>query len=102
MIYGWEETIWNLSPAYEPSAPVEVALDWNRYRALAAVMTFDTDVERIVRSAQVEGDAVVLRADAEDLDLLIGAVAAESNHTSNTKRRRALDEVSQIVEEAIR
>lgn len=101
VISGWEETIWNLGPAYEPSAPVEVRLDWDRYRALAAVMTFDADVERIVRSAEVDGDAVVLRADAEDLDLLIGAVTAESNNETSAKRRRALDEVSQMVEEAI-
>ncbi len=101
-IRGWEETIWNLDPAYEPSAPVEVALDWDRYRALAAVMTVDGEVERIVRSAEVHGDTVVLKADAEDLDLLIDAVAAESNNETSATRRRVLDEVSQMVEAAIR
>lgn len=101
VIREWEETIWNLGPAYEPSAPVEVPLDWDHYRALAAVMTFDAEVERIVRSAEADRDTVILRADAEDLDLLIGAVAAEANHSSNTKRQRALDEISQMIEEAI-
>jgi hypothetical protein len=100
LIYGWGETIWNLGPAYKPSEPVEVALDWDLYRALAAVMTFDGDVERIVRTARVDGDAVVLKADAGDLDLLIDALAAESNHESNARRRRALDEITQIVERA--
>jgi hypothetical protein len=63
--------------------------------------TFDTDVERIVRSAQVDDDAVVLMADAGDLDLLADALPGESNHETNAKRRRALDEISEIVEGAI-
>lgn len=40
-------------------------------------------------------------ADAEDLDLLIDAVAAEANHETNSRRRRLLDDISQIVEGAI-
>lgn len=54
LIYGWEQTIWNLGPAYEPSEPVEVLLDWDHYRVLAGVTSFDAEVERIVRTAQVE------------------------------------------------
>jgi hypothetical protein len=51
----------------------------------------DRDCERLVYRAHAHGEGAILLAGDEDLDELIGYVAAEANHESNRPRQRRLD-----------
>ena len=51
----------------------------------------DPDCERLVFRIRAQHDAAVLSATDEDLEDLIGAVAAEANHEPNRRRQRRLD-----------
>ncbi len=50
----------------------------------------DTDGERLVFRARASDEGIVVPATEEDLDELIGFVAAEANET-NCRRQRRLD-----------
>jgi hypothetical protein len=51
----------------------------------------DTDCERLVFRLHARGDAAVLAATDEDLEELIGFVAADANHEPNRRRQQRLD-----------
>lgn len=61
----------------EPTAPIRWLLD--------------IDCERVVYQIRARGDQAILAATDEDLEELIGFVAAEANHEQNRHRRRRLD-----------
>jgi hypothetical protein len=51
----------------------------------------DADCERLVFRIRAHNDGAVLPASNDDLDELIGFVAAEANHEPNRRRRQRLD-----------
>ena len=51
----------------------------------------DPDCERLVFRIRAQHHGAVLSATDEDLDELIGAVAAEANHEPNRRRQQRLD-----------
>lgn len=59
--------------------------------ALRELRPLDPDCERLVFSIRAHPGGGVLIASGEDLDELIGFVAAEANHEPNRRRRRRLD-----------
>lgn len=63
----------------------EVAVTLRELRLL------DPDCERLVFGIRAHNDGAVLAATDDDLDELIGFVAAEANHESNRRRQRRLD-----------
>jgi hypothetical protein len=58
-------------------------------------------VRRLVFSIRAVGDALVLTASEEQLDELLGFVAAEANHEDNRRRQKRLDSALDVVEAAL-
>ena len=59
--------------------------------ALRELRLLDPDCERLVFGIRAHNDGAVLAATDDDLDELIGFVAAEANHEPNRRRQRRLD-----------
>lgn len=58
--------------------------------ALRDLRLLDTDCERLVFRIRAHKDGAILAATDEDLDELIGFVAAEANHEPNRRRQQRL------------
>jgi hypothetical protein len=93
VISNWEDSPFDLrrrrltvaQAANEIVIPHEVAA------TLRDLQLLDRDCERLVFRIRAHNDRAVLAATDEDLDELIGFVAAEANHESNRRRRQRLD-----------
>ena len=93
MISNWEDSPFDLrrrgltvtEPANEIVIPNEVAA------ALRDLQLLDADGERLVFRIRAHHDGATLAATDEDLDELIGSVAAEANHEPNRRRQQRLD-----------
>jgi hypothetical protein len=59
--------------------------------ALRELRLLDTDCERLVFRIRPHNDSAILAATDDDLDELIGFVAAEANHEPNRRRQQRLD-----------
>jgi len=98
MIYGWEGSIWDLSPALNPDDQLwTVILEPEHYQWLLDLHALDAGCQRIVHAARTTNMGVALSATEEDLDELVGYVAAESNHELNRRRRQGLDEITGLL-----
>ena len=62
----------------------------------------DTDCERLVFRIRAHNDHAILAATDDDLDELIGFVAAEANHEPNRRRQQRLDAASDALTTAAR
>ncbi len=51
----------------------------------------DADSERVVFTIRADGGRIVLTATDDELDALVGLVAAEANHEPNRRRQQRLD-----------
>ncbi len=93
MISNWEDSPFDLrrrrltlaSAASEIVIPDEVAA------ALRDLRLPDTDCERLVFRIRTRNGGAILAAAADELDELIGFVAAEANHEPSRRRRQRLD-----------
>jgi hypothetical protein len=93
VISNWEDTPFDLrrrqlalaDPVHEIVIPDEVAA------ALRELRLLDTDCERLVFQIRAHNDGAILAATDDDLDELIGFVAAEANHEPNRRRQQRLD-----------
>ena len=61
----------------------------------------DSETERLVFRARASEEGVVLVGDDDDLDHLLGFVAAEANHEDDRRRQRRLDDAYDILSLAI-
>ncbi len=59
--------------------------------ALRELRFLDADCQRLVFNMRAEDDRILLPASDDDLDELIGYLAAEANHEPNRRRQRRLD-----------
>jgi hypothetical protein len=59
--------------------------------ALRELRLLDADCERLVFRIRAHHDGAVLPATDDDLEELIGFLAAEANHESNRRRQQRLD-----------
>src|SRR5664279_1936425 len=59
--------------------------------ALRDLRFLDTDSERVVFAMHADGERTVLTATDDELDELIGLVAAEANDETNRRRKQRLD-----------
>jgi hypothetical protein len=93
VISNWEDSPFDLrrrgitvaEAANEIVIPNEVAA------ALRDLRLLDTDCERLVFRIRAHNDHAILAATDDDLDELIGFVAAEANHEPNRRRQQRLD-----------
>jgi hypothetical protein len=92
-ISNWEDSPWDLrrrqltlaGAVHEIVIPDEVAA------ALRELRLLDTDGERLVFRIRAHHDGAILPTTDNDLDELIGSVAAEANHDPDRRRRQRLD-----------
>jgi hypothetical protein len=94
VISNWEDSVFDLrrrqlavaGAASEIVIPNEIAA------ALRDLQLLDPDCERLVFRIRAHHDeGAILAATDDDLDDLIGSVAAEANHEPNRRRRQRLD-----------
>jgi hypothetical protein len=93
VISNWEDSPFDLrrrqltlaEAASEIVIPDEIAA------ALRGLQLLDTDCERLVFRIRAHNGGAVLAATGDDLDELIGFVAAEANHEPSRRRQQRLD-----------
>ncbi|MGW5152046.1 DUF3024 domain-containing protein [Rhodococcus koreensis] len=83
------------NPVHHLRIPDEVAT------TLRGITVLDTDCERVVFRAYLDGDDIILRVGDDDLEELIGYVAADANHEPNRRRRQRLDAAFTVLTEAV-
>jgi hypothetical protein len=93
VISGWEGSYADLRPprGRRRSHPGEVVISDEACAVLRDLQLLDVESERLLYRAWVNEDGIVLPADADELDELLGAVAAEANHEENRRRQKRLD-----------
>jgi hypothetical protein len=69
--------------------------------ALRELQLLDADRERLVFRIRAHHDGAVLSANHDDLEDLVGSVAAEANHEPNRRRRQRLDAALDALDGAI-
>lgn len=104
IISGWERSPYDLrSAGATPGAddllhvvvPPEVAA------TLRGLLLLDTERERVVFRARATGDGIVVSLSADDLDELLGFVAAEANHEVDRRRQKRLDAAFAVLNGAL-
>ena len=93
IISNWQDTPFDLrrrqitlaDTVHEIVIPDEIAATLRELRLL------DADCERLVFRIRAHHDGAILAASDDDLDELIGSVAAEANHEPNRCRQQRLD-----------
>ena len=78
----------------------EVIVSDETAAALRELVLLDPDCERLVFGMRAHPDGAVLLASADDLEELIGFVAAEANHEPNRRRQGRLDAAFNALAEA--
>jgi hypothetical protein len=105
MISGWEDSPFDLrsSVAAAGSAePTKSLVVGNEVAAaLRDLQLLDRECERLVFRMVGSADGVVLIINAEDLDELLGFVAAEANHEEDRRRRKRLDDAFLVLQGAL-
>lgn len=101
-ISNWEHSPFDLrrrqpvpnNPVHQVPIPDEVAT------VLRTILILDNECERVVFGAYVDGADIVLRASDNDLDELIGYLAAEANHEPTRRRQQRLDTAFTVLTDA--
>jgi hypothetical protein len=92
-VSNWEDSPFDLRrrrPALAGAAS-EIIISDQVAAALRELRLLDTDCERLVFRICAQHDGAILAATGDDLDELIGFVAAEANHEPNRRRQQRLD-----------
>jgi hypothetical protein len=92
-ISGWQGTPYDVSHRSATSAsPVkDISISDDAAASLRETMLLDADCERVVYGARVDRGQAVLTATDEQLEELLGYLAAQANHETNRRRRQRLD-----------
>jgi hypothetical protein len=93
VISNWESSVFDLRRRQLTLAGAvnEIVISNEVAAALRGLQLLDTDCERLVFRIRAHHDGAVLAATDDDLDELIGSVAAEANHEPNRRRQQRLD-----------
>jgi hypothetical protein len=93
VISNWAESPFDLRRRQLTLAQpaVDIVISEDTATALRELRLLDPDCERLVFRIRAHNDGAVLLATTDDLDELIGSVAAEANHESNRRRQQRLD-----------
>jgi hypothetical protein len=104
VISNWADSVFDLRRRQLTLAdPVnEIVISTEVAAALRELRLLDADSERLVFRIRAHHDRAVLSATDDDLDELIGFVAAEANHEPNRRRQRRLDTAFDALSNAAR
>jgi hypothetical protein len=93
VISNWEDSPFDLRrrQLVVAGAVNEIVISEQVAATLRDLQLLDTDCERLVFRIRALGDGAVLAAADEDLEELMGFVAAEANHEPNRRRQQRLD-----------
>ena len=93
MISNWEDSPFNLRRRGLTLAESvnEIVIPYEVAAALRDLHLLDADCERLVFRIRAHHDGAVLAATDDNLEELIGFVAAEANHEPNRRRQQRLD-----------
>lgn len=93
MISNWQDSPFDLRRRRLTVAGAvnEIVIDDEVAAALRELRLLDTDCERLVFGIRAHNDGAILAATDDDLDELIGFVAAETDHEPNRRRQQRLD-----------
>ena len=105
VISGWERTPFDLRRRdTEPtlSRGVDVTVSPEVAHTLRGLTLLDTTSEQIVFRARASHDGIIiLHGSEDDLDELLGYIAAEANHEQNRTRQKRLDTAFEILNHAL-
>jgi hypothetical protein len=104
VISGWKHSPFDLrtrTTDVRPSDDVEVVIEPDVAATLQSLMLIDTAGERLVFRARPSEHGIVLSGSQDDLDELIGYVAAEGNHESDRRRQKRLDRAFTAINDAV-
>jgi hypothetical protein len=102
VISNWEDSPFDLRRHGLSLAETthEIVLDNETVAALHDLRLLDLDCQRLVFRIRAHHDHAVLTVTDEDLEELLGFVAAEANHEPNRRRQRRLDTTFQALNTA--
>lgn len=94
VIYGWEESIWDLSPGYALDGDeIDVELDLDQYRMLLKLPGLYGGLQWAIFSARLIRGRLVMKAGELDLEELLGRLAHEADQAKDARRQRSLQGV---------
>lgn len=102
-ISGWEDSPFDLRRVRPVLASVThaVVVSEDTVTALQGLMLTDPDCERQIFQTRCAGTDLVLPISEDDLEELLGSVAAEANHETNLRRQKRLDAAVNELEQAL-
>lgn len=106
VISGWQDSPFDGSDRGHPRTAAarvrQISIPQGVAAALRDLTFLDRSCERVVYGARVDRGAVVLAVTEEELEELIGSVAAQANHEPDLRRRRRLDAAFDTLDTAAR
>jgi hypothetical protein len=104
VISGWEESLHDLrqprtSSDHEPR--YETLLTDDLAAPLRELMYLDVECERLIFRMHHSTEGTVLAASADELDELLGFIAANANHETNRRRQKRLDAAFNVLTDAL-
>ena len=104
VISGWEDSLHDLRqprPSSDEEPRHETLLTDEVAATLRELMYLDVECERLVFQMHSSSEGAVLTASAEELDELLGFIAANANHETNRRRQKRLDAAFDVLTEAL-
>lgn len=104
VISGWSRSLYDLRFAGDHAAVgdlMHVPVSDEVIAMLRGILLLDTASERAVFRARAAADGAVLSLSADDLEELVGYVAAEANHEEDRRRQKRLDAAFAVLSEAL-
>jgi hypothetical protein len=104
VISGWERSPYDLRlrhPRPSSADARRVVIPADTAATLRELQLLESDAERFVFRAEASEEGIVLVGDDDDLDELMGCVAAEAHHEDDRRRQRRLDDAFEVVTRVI-
>ena len=103
VISGWEQSPFDLRPHGvdgDHGDVLHVVVDADVAATLRGLMLLDTTSEQLVFRARPCEKGSLLTGSEDELDELVGYVAAEANHEDDRRRQRRLDTAFEVLNDA--
>jgi hypothetical protein len=105
VISGWEDSPYDLRQSLAVSdneLRYETLVNDELAETLRRLMLLDMECERLVFQMHSSNEGIVLTASVEELDDLLGFVAADANHETNRRRQKRLDAALDVLSDALK